>query len=111
METVVKIHTTATSVHFLNNEGTPVVKLRVGDAYYVTQDGMMYVCRKKFAKQCGYERHFSVDEQPVCAFNVDLEEFRKVDEHIHLSFVMIGCICHTSEYNWYSDTCSKLCFD
>ena len=110
METVVKIHTTATSVHFLDENGKAVVKLRIGDAYYVTEDGMMYVCRKKFAKQCGYERHFSLDE-PVALFNVDLEEFKKVEGHRHLSLVKADCTCFTNEYNWYTATCNKLCFD
>ena len=112
LKTVVAIHTTATSVHFLDAEGKAVVKVRVGDAYHVTEDGMMYICKKKYAKQCGYERHFHLNaDEPVAIFNVDSDEFRKVDANRHLSLVTIGCICFRNAFNWQSDTCSKLCFD
>ena len=111
LKTVVAIHTTATSVHFLDENGQPVIKLRVGDAYYVDEEGKMYICKKKFAKQCGYERHFLLDDEPVAINKVDFDEHRKIDAHKHLSFVTIGCICFKSAFDWYSDTCTKLCFD
>lgn len=109
METVVSIHTTATSVHFLNKEGKAVVKLRVGDSYYTDEDGKMYLCKQKDAREC-WERRFFL-KYPVAIYDVDPEEGRKMDAHKHLSFVSTDCKCFEDPYNWYSAFCSKLCFD
>lgn len=109
LKTVVKIHTTATSVHFLDENGKAIVKLRVGDACYTDEGGKMYICRKKFAAKC-LSRHFFLAE-PVAIDKVDPEEFRKVDSNRHLSFVSTDCKVFNDAYSWYSAFCSKLCFD
>lgn len=118
LQKVVAIHTTAKSVHFLNKEGKPVFKLRVGDALYTDEDGKMYTNPVVIktgpitikAGQYITERQFFLNE-PVAIDAVDPEEYRKIDGHKHLSFVSTDCKCFKDPYNWYSAFCSKLCFD
>lgn len=109
LQKVVAIHTTKTSVHFLNEQGKPVFKLRVGDSYYVDDDNIIYVCKNKFARKC-LARHFFKAE-PVAIDKVDIREWIKLGAHKHLAFVSYDCKVFEDPYNWYSAFCSKLCFD
>lgn len=111
LQKVVAIHTTAKSVHFLNKEGRPVFKMRVGDALYTDEDGKIYTNPVLInTRQYVQERRFFLNE-PVAIDAVAPEEYRKIDEHKHLSFVSTDCKCFEDPYNWYSAFCIKLCFD
>jgi hypothetical protein len=111
LQKVVAIHTTAKSIHFLNKEGNPVFKMRVGDSLYIDEDSNIYTNPVVVnAGQYVQERRFFLNE-PVAIDAIDPEEYRKIDEHKHLSLVSTNCRCFTDPYNWYSAFCSKLCFD